>query len=538
MKTILYDGTFLTMEDDGGQAEAVLIEAGVIKGVGTKEQMVSMAPEAALQSMGGNTVLPGFIDGHSHISAVAYQLLMANLKPSPTGNCDSVEAVVEELKRKLNEKTLEPGEWLLGMGYDNSVYLDQKHPTKDDLDRISTEVPIAAIHISGHLCVVNSLGLKLMGYVGDSFFVPSGGIVEPTGLLKEQAFLSSDKIGRPSVQDTFLAVGEASKLYASYGITTVHDGKTMAGEYGLLKAAGEQGLLLNDVVCYLAPELAKELLPCQYPAKNPYHSHLRTAGIKLFLDGSPQGKTAWLSQPYDQVPEGEKEDYKGFPVQTEEYVLDMMKQSIQNNWQMNIHANGDEAIEQMIRCYTQVRNETGSTEELRPVVIHCQTVREDQLVRMKEIGMIASFFLDHVYYWGDYHYESVLGPERASRISPLKSALNHGISFTLHQDSPVVPPDVIASIHHAVNRQTRSGKILGEEQRISVKEALRAVTMCGAYQIFEEGRKGSITPGKVADLVVLDRNPLEVPVEELKDIKVLQTIKAGEVVFRTADIVI
>lgn len=147
--------------------------------------------------------------------------------------------------------------------------------------------------------------------------------------------------------------------------------------------------------------------------------------------------------------------------------------------------------------------------------------------------MIASFFLDHVYYWGDYHYDSVLGPERASRISPLKSALNHGISYTLHQDSPVVPPDVIASIHNAVNRQTRSGRILGAEQRITVKEALRAVTICGAYQIFEEGRKGSIAPGKVADLVVLDRNPLQVPMDELKEIKVLETIKDGAVVFRT-----
>lgn len=532
MKHILYNGTFLTMEQDE-EAEAILMEDGRIKGVGTKEQMLSLAPEAALLSMEGHTVLPGFIDGHSHISAVAYQLLMANLKPSPTGECDSVEAVVEELKRKLGESSLNPGEWLLGMGYDNSVYPDQKHPTKEDLDLVSTEVPIAAIHISGHLCVVNSLGLELMGYTGDSFYVPSGGIVEPTGLLKEQAFLSSDKIGRPSVGDTFLAVGEASKLYSSYGITTVHDGKTMAGEMGLLKAAGEQGLLKNDVVCYLAPELAEELLPRQSPDNNLYSSHLRMAGIKLFLDGSPQGKTAWLSQPYEQAPEGETADYRGFPVQTEDYVMEMMKKSIHNRWQMNIHANGDEAIEQMIRCYTLALKETGSAEELRPVVIHCQTVREDQLMRMKEIGMIASFFLDHVYYWGDYHYESVLGPERASRISPLKSALNHGISFTLHQDSPVVPPDVIASIHNAVNRQTRSGRILGAEQRITVKEALRAVTIGGAYQIFEEGRKGSIAPGKVADLVVLDRNPLQVPVGELKEIKVLETIKDGAVVFRT-----
>lgn len=535
MKTIFYDGVFLTMEDTAGGnglAKAVLVEDGVIVSLGDKAQLMALAPDADMRSMNGNTVLPGFVDGHSHISAVAYQLLMANLKPSPMGPCDSVEDVVTELKAFLAKKTLGEGQWLLGMGYDNSVYADGQHPRKEDLDQVSTLVPIAAIHISGHLCVVNSKGMELMGYAGDHPVVPPGGVVESSGLLKEQAFLGSDLMGQPSMEDIFRSLGEASRLYASYGMTTVQDAKTMPEEMELLKAAGQQGLLVNDVVCYLAPPAADLMLPHTDPKENRYIDQIRMAGMKLFLDGSPQGKTAWLSSPYFKVPHGEREDYKGFPVQSEEYVLKMIRKSLENHWQINVHANGDEAIEQLIRCYSKALIDCKCLKGFRPVVIHAQTVRQDQLVRMKKIGMIVSFFLDHVYYWGDYHYESVLGPERAERISPLRMALDQGISFTMHQDSPVVPPDVLFSVHNAVNRKTKNGRMLGGDQRITVPEALKAVTICGAYQIFEEHRKGSLAAGKLADFVVLDQNPLDVPSEQLKDIKILETIKNGKTIFR------
>lgn len=528
MEKILFNGDFITMDPEVEKAEAVLIEDGVIRGVGELEGLKGLAPGAEMEDLGGLTVLPGFIDGHSHISAVAHQLLMADLNPPPVGDCRSVADVVAKLKTFLDKKELAPGQWLMGMGYDNSVFPDGKHPTKEDLDEVSREVPVMALHVSGHLCVVNSKGMELMGYAGEQFDVPEGGVVEPSGLLKEQAFLGSDKMKGPSPADVIRSVGDASRLYISYGITTAQDGKTRMEEYGLLKAAGEQGLIENDVVMYLAPEAAAELLPHQNPEKNGYRNHLRFAGMKLFLDGSPQGKTAWLSEPYLVVPDGEKADYRGFPVQTEEYVLGIMRQAVENHWQINVHANGDEAIEQMIRCYTKVLEETGSREDLRPVVIHCQTVREDQLERMKKIGMIASFFLDHVYYWGDYHYESVLGPERAERISPLKSALEHGISFTLHQDSPVVPPNILFSVHNAVNRRTEKGRLLGGDQRITVLEALKAVTVHAAYQIFEEDRKGSITPGKAADFVILRQNPLEVDAEKIKDIEIVSVIKDGK----------
>lgn len=532
MQTIMYHGTFLTMDEKHHQPEAVLVKDGRIEAVGELNELLEMSQNARLYDLNGHTVLPGFVDGHSHITAVAYQLLIANLKPSPAGTCDSVRDMVEILKNFLGSHSLKPEQWLIGMGYDNSVFPDGKHPTKEDLDQVSMEIPIEAIHVSGHLCVVNSKGMELLGYVGDDFSVPAGGVAEANGLLKEQAFLSRhDVMKGPAPEELVSSLGNASRLYASFGITTVQDGRTGLKEYGMLSQASSQGLLCNDVVMYLKPDAAEQLLPKQFPSDNLYEGRIRLAGLKLFLDGSPQGKTAWLSAPYYKAPDGEGNDYCGFPIQTEDDVIKVMKQCVENKWQINVHANGDAAIEQMIRCYTEVLQITEHTPDLRPVIIHCQTVREDQLERMAKLSMYASFFLDHVYYWGDYHYESTLGPERAVRISPLQSALNLGVTFTLHQDSPVIPPDMLFTVHNAVNRLTKKGRLLGEDQRISMQEALKSITIYGAYQIFEESEKGSITPGKRADFVILDQNPLLTAPEQIKEIQILETIKDGISIF-------
>lgn len=531
MKELWYHGTFLTMDEACDNPEAVLVEQGIITKTGDFEKLKD-EPDVVLRDMEGHTILPGFLDGHSHISAVANKMLLANLNPPPVGFCDSVSGVIRELKAFMERHNPEKSEWIMGMGYDNSVFPDGKHPTKKDLDLVSTTNPVAAIHVSGHLCVVNTKGMECLGYTGENFSVPQGGVVESWGLLKEQAFLGVDKMGEPSLEAVLNAMSDAWNLYASYGITTAHDGKTREKEYEILKLASERGLLLGDVVMYLTPETAQLVLPHINPEKLSYENHLRPAGVKLFLDGSPQGKTAWLSKPYYIVPEGEEEDYAGFPVQNESEAEAIMVKAIKNQWQINVHANGDEAIEQMIRCYQNAMGKASGGEKLRPVIIHCQTVRWDQLERMKKMGMIASFFLDHVYYWGDYHYESVLGPDRAALISPLNWALETGVSFSLHQDSPIVPPNVLLSVHNAVNRITLKGRELGKNQRISVLEALKAVTIKSAYQIFEEKRKGSITVGKLADFVVLDKNPLEVPKKQIKEIQVLETVKEGKTIWK------
>lgn len=539
-KTIFYNAQVVTMEEARPAAQAVLVRDGKIQKVGTNAEVLALKEEdTLLRDLEGKTLLPGFIDPHSHFTAVAYSLLMVNAKPSPSGPCDTKEILLEEFRKAYAAGDWSNGDWLMGMGYDSSAFPDKVGITRHDLDTITTEVPISCIHSSGHMAVLNTLGLQKLGYWGE-YTVPAGGTVEllpdgtPSGLVTELAYLAPEiqaKTKAPGFDKVLEAMKKASELYASFGITTAQDARVKQNEYQLLTAGGQSGAITVDVVGIAAADAAEMLLTKGKKA-GPYTNHIRMGGYKIFLDGSPQGKTAWLSQPYYVPPEGYGSDYCGLPIYEDDAVVAAIKTCLENDWQLNTHCNGDEASQQLIRCYERAIRETGIYKDLRPVMIHAQTVRADQLDRMAAMGMTASFFLDHVYYWGDWHYESVLGPERAENISPIRWALERGIHSTMHQDSPVVNPNALLAVHNAVNRKTMTGRVLGENQRLSVEQALKAVTLDGAYQIFEEDQKGSITPGKTADLVILGQNPLTVPVEAIKDIPVLETIKAGVSIFR------
>ena len=208
-----------------------------------------------------------------------------------------------------------------------------------------------------------------------------------------------------------------------------------------------------------------------------------------------------------------------------------VEEAFRKGWQIHVHCNGDAAADQFIRAVRLATAKHGPGDR-RPVMIHAQTVREDQLDAMKELGIIPSFFGMHTYYWGDWHRDSVLGPERASRISPAASALKRGMPFTQHHDAPVALPSSIMVLFSQVNRVTRSGQVLGPEQRVSAMDAIKSITINAAYQYFEERTKGSLEPGKLADLVILDQNPLAVDPLAIKDIKVVETIKDGRTIYR------
>ena len=330
-----------------------------------------------------------------------------------------------------------------------------------------------------------------------------------------------------------LAVADAARLYASFGVTTMQDARSTAAELSLLTEAGHQGLIGGEVACYLDEKTAPAHLPCQPPAKNPYHDRCRMAGIKLTLDGAVHKKTAWLSHPYQAPPAGRGPEYRGDPLWEDAQVTELLTHCIRCHWQPVIHADGDAAIDQLLRCWQAARIETESREDLRPVAIHAQTVRRDQLEQMAELGILASFSHDPVYYWGDYHVHSVLGAQRAASLSPLAWALEAGVGFTLHQNAPAAPPHTLFSIQNAAVRRTRSGRPLGPEQTVPVQAALEAVTIQAARQLFEEGRKGSITPGKLADFTLLEADPLAVSPDRIADIRVLATVKAGRFIYRT-----
>jgi predicted amidohydrolase YtcJ len=252
--------------------------------------------------------------------------------------------------------------------------------------------------------------------------------------------------------------------------------------------------------------------------------------VKITGDGSPQGKTAFLTKPYVKPPAGTGVDYKGYPTVTQEELDRWFDLAWRNNLQLIVHCNGDGAADQMISAVRKTIAAQGKR-DLRPVMIHAQMIRHDQVDAMAELGIIPSFFTAHTFFWGDWHIAETVGPERAFGMSPAAYALKKGLRFTNHTDANVVPPNHLTAMWTAVNRVSRSGIIVGPDERISPLEALKAVTLNAAHQYFEESFKGSIEVGKLADLVILDKNPLKIDPMAIKDIRVIQTIKDGQTIY-------
>ena len=541
-KRIYFNGNIITVDENESIVQAILVEDGRIKALGSNEEILALAQDAEKIDLEGKTMVPGFIDPHGHIAAISQTLLLVQL-----GDATSVEEIKTRLRNYIATTKLPEGAWVIGFGYDNTKFEDKEHPTKFDLDDVSTEIGIYCTHASGHLAVTNSFGLEAYGYAGEDYIVPEGGVVqtvspdsrEANGILEENAIMAEEKKGivpAPQFEQVLDSLVRAQDLYAELGITTAQDASLDPGYDQMLTAAGQMGKLKIDILGYaLMPFTEKLMKENKGTPKREYVNHYKIGGGKTFLDGSPQGKTAWLTKPYYEAPEGESTDYLGYPTQTDEDMIAYYKMCIENNWQVHTHSNGDAAIDQFFRCYEKALELTGNDTkitDLRPVLVHCQAVRKDQLEHMAKLGAEPTFFNDHVWFWGDYHYESVFGPERAQNISPLGWAIESGLKFTIHQDPPVKMPNQILGMHNAVNRRTQSGRVLGEQHKVSVMQALKAVTINCAYQYFEEDIKGSLEVGKYADLVILDKNPLEVPCEEIKEIKVLETIKEGKVIFK------
>ncbi|MFT5611548.1 MAG: putative amidohydrolase YtcJ [Polaribacter sp.] len=533
--TIYTNGDIVTMDTQQPSAQAVAIRDGKIIAVGDRKEVQAQAGNnTQLIDLDGGTLLPGFIDAHGHITYTALNLAAANVSSPPVGTANTVVDVVELLK--IHAANTEPESWVIGWGYDDSLLAEKRHLTKADLDQVSTTRPVAIRHVSGHFVSCNTPCLAVAG-VNAQTLDPAGGIIrrleggkEPDGVLEESAMaLLVPVFPKPSKQQRLELIKAAQTYYASFGITTVQDGAAQADEIELLREAAQAQLLQLDIVAYpYAPYLGERL--SEFPSSSDYENNFRIGGIKLVLDGSPQGKTAWMTQPYLHPPHGQKEGYTGYATLKDEQVQSFIDRAFESSTQVLAHANGDAAADQLIKVITAANAEQGKADR-RTVMIHAQTVREDQIDSMLAQGINPSYFSAHTFYWGDWHRDSVFGVERASRISPLRSSADKGLRYTTHNDTPIVPPDMMRLLWASVNRVTRSGQVLGEAQRATVGEALKSITIDAAYQYFEEDRKGSITVGKMADFVVLDENPLKVAPDAIKDIAVLQTIKDGVAVF-------
>ena len=521
-----------TMDPERPSAQAVAVSGDRFCGVGSEEEVRPwVGGKTRVVDVAGRTIVPGFIESHSHPSLYAMTLLQADCRTPPNRS-------VEEVKRRLKVMASEAGsgQWVRGWGYDDTFVAERRHLDRGDLDEAAPKNPVLVSHVSGHLAYANSVALEIAG-IGSESPQPADGKIEkdergiPTGLLKEQG--AQDLVLRHvppyTVSQLKDALQQTMKTYHRAGITSSHDaavgyfreGREVLQAYGELEAEGRLDL---RIYLNLVEELYREILELG-PAARFDSERLRLGSVKLFQDGSIQALTAALAQPYWSEPES-----RGSLLLAQEALDELVEHYHSRGLQVAVHANGDRAIDSTLQALARAQR-LHPRKDSRHLIIHVQLATRDQIRRMRELGVLPSYFVNHVYYWGDRHVSLFLGPERAARIDPLGTSVEEGLIFTLHSDLPVTPVDPLFSMDCAVNRRTREGRVLGPEERISAREALEAYTVHGAYSTFEEHRKGSIQVGKLADFAVLSENPLEVPPERIKEIKVLRTVLGGRTVY-------
>lgn len=541
-QTLYYNGAILTMEDQNPSVEAVLTENGTIMGTGTYRDMSDKADAGVNRAdLQGKVMLPGFIDPHSHFTACASHTMEADL----TG-AQNFEEVISRIQEFISRKKPREGQWIQAAGYDHNCLKEGVHPRRSVLDEAAPRNPLILKHQSGHMGVFNTMALNRLEVTSDTQS-PQGGWIETdagvaTGYMEENAFLEyQNRIPMPFADDFLRAYGLAQELYASCGITTVQEGMMTDQLLPLYRMLAGSGLLKLDLVAYADARNSKAIMNEMGDYVKQYRNHIKIGGYKMFLDGSPQGRTAWMREPYEPA-KGLKqpEDYRGYNTLRDEEVFSLIMKAENEGMQLLAHCNGDMACGQYLEQIQAVYNKLAGSRrkgnvfypgDIRPVMVHAQLLGPDQLKLVRELKVIPSFFMAHVYHWGDVHIRN-FGLKRASHISPAASALREGVLFTLHQDSPVIRPDMLETLWCAVNRVTRSGVVLGAEERLPVREALKALTINGAYQYFEENEKGSIVSGKAADFVVLDENPLTIQPDRIREIKVLATIKRDKMLWR------
>ena len=536
--TVYFNGDIVDMVGEVPNYQEALVEKdGKILFVGSSEKALEVAGRGhKMIDLNGKTLLPGFIDGHAHFANFGVQAIGAQILPPPDAGANNIPALIDILKEWNTEENRALTGWIFGSGFDDSVLEEKRFPTKEDLDKVSTEYPIMIIHISAHFASLNSKGLEMLGITAETKD-PEGGIIrrlsnsqEPNGVLEELAAIPNySKALTPASEEALLKLMTAGQDMAlSYGYTTAQEGRAME-QHDLLAAFAEKDFWKLDVVSYIDYAFSQHM-DSKWNSKT-YNNHYRIGGLKLTLDGSPQGRTAWRTEPYLLPPDGADKDYLGYPaLPKDEDVKAIYEKAFKNNWQILTHANGDAAMDQMLRTMKPIADKYGNNDR-RNVLIHGQYIREDQLDAYKELNIINSLFPLHTFYWGDWHKE-IIGDSLGNKISPVKTALNKGLNITIHTDAPVALPNLMRVVWTAVNRTSRSGQIIGEEERLTPYEALQAITIWSAYQHFEDNAKGSLEVGKLVDLVILDKNPLKVAPDAIKDIQVLETIKDGKQIYK------
>lgn len=537
--TVYYNGDILTMVGETpNYAEAIAVKDGKIIFVGSSDEAMKVAGAGhAMVDLKGKTLMPSFIDPHSHFINSLGMSSQANCSPSPVGEADDVAGIIRALKNLQQDKNIPEGKLIMGYGYDDTVMPEGKLLNRDDLDGAFPNNPVMVMHVSLHGAVLNSKAMEMFN-ISENTETPPGGIIvrkpgtnEPYGLIMETAFLPIfSNLPKPSEDELMQQLRDGQMIYAEAGVTTAQEGASHLHDVKIIQNGADAGALFIDVVSY--PFITEfDSIFKMYTAEDfgKYNNHFKLGGIKITIDGSPQGRTALFTTPYlTGGPSGE-ENWLGESTFPQETVNQMLKSVYDKGLQSTFHANGDGAIDMCIKAHEYASGDD-PTKERRTTIIHSQFVRKDQLDKYVEYKMIPSLYTEHTFFFADAHIKN-RGLEQASFISPMKTAIDKGLKPTNHTDFNVAPIDQMMVVWTAVNRVSRNGEVIGAEERVTPYQALQAITTNAAYQYFEEDRKGSLETGKLADMVVLSDNPIKVDPITIKDIQVLKTIKEGITIF-------
>jgi predicted amidohydrolase YtcJ len=537
---VYYGGEIITMAGDTPQyVEAVVVKDGLIIFAGPSDEAMKVAGKGhQMINLNNATLLPGFIDPHSHFINSLGMSSQANCSPSPVGQADDVPGIIKALSSLKNEKNIPDGALMMGYGYDDTVMPDGRLLNRDDLDQAFPNHPVMVLHVSLHGAVLNSMAMQKFSITNETETPPGGIIVrkpgtnEPYGLIMETAFLPIfGQLPKPSEDELKQQLEDGQMIYAAAGVTTAQEGASHMGDVDILQKSADREALFIDVVSY--PFITEfDTIFKLYAADDfgKYQNHFKLGGIKITIDGSPQGRTALFTTPYLTGGPGGEENWVGESTFSQEEVNQMLKKVYDKGLQSTFHANGDGAIDMCLKAHEFAAGNEPAKER-RTTIIHSQFVRRDQLDKYVEYKMIPSLYTEHTYFFADAHIKN-RGMEQASFISPMKTAIEKGLKPTNHTDFNVAPIDQMLVVWSAVNRLSRNGEVIGLEERVTPYQALQAITTNAAYQYFEEDKKGSLEAGKLADMVILDQNPLTSDPMLIRDIKVLETIKEGKTIFK------
>ncbi len=533
---ILVNGDIYTVDARLGRVEALAIAQGKILAAGTSDEIRKWAgPQTKVFDLEGRFVVPGFNDAHTHIVSGGLALLSVNVEGTR-----SLKEFQDRIRGRLSD--FKEGEWVTGRGWDHSLWTENRVPTRKDLDAVSTTHPMIFGRVDGHSSVVNSLALKLAGITRDTPNPEGGEIVrdengEPTGWLKEKAIGLVDRLVPEPTREQrkrglLLVFQEAARL----GVTSVQDNslRAISGEpssswedFLVLRELKDEGKLTLRVTEWLPFDAPLDQLEKMRKEGGTTDPWLRTSALKAVSDGSGGSLSAAMLEPFSNAPEN-----RGILRYDPEQLKKMVIERDAAGFQINIHAIGDRANRVTLDAF-EAAKKINNRRDARHRIEHAQFVHPADVPRFKQLGVIASMQPCHLL--SDIRWAPViLGPERLGEAYAWNTLLKSGAALAFGTDYPVEPLNPMRNLYASVTRESESGGPAGgwvPENKISIAEALRAYTWGSAYGQFEEDRKGTLSPGKFADLVVLSQDVTRVPPKEILRTQVLLTMVGGRIVY-------